>query len=64
MSPWLTKTAKSQLSPLEMFPNNPTDLLPFVQTDIDLNSKVKFDFVASNVVVCSDVVMLVVGWPT
>lgn len=64
MSPWLTKNAKSQLSPLEMFLNNPTDLLPFVQTDIDLNSKVKFDFVASNVVVCSDVVVLVVGWPT
>lgn len=42
-----------------MFPDNPTDLLPFVQTDIDLNSKVEFDFVASNVV-CSDVVVVVV----
>lgn len=49
VSSWLTKPAKSQLSPLEMFSNNPTDLLPFLQTDIDLNSKVELDFVASNV---------------
>lgn len=47
--PWLTKTTKSQLSPLEIIPNNPTDLLSLLQTDIHFKSKVEFDFVASNV---------------
>lgn len=47
-----------------MFPNKPANLLSVVHTDIDLNSKVASDFVASNVEVGPDVVVLLVGWTT
>lgn len=44
-----------------MLPNKPSDLLPFVHADIDLNSKVAFDFVGSNVEVGPNVVVVVLG---
>lgn len=45
-----------------MFQNKPTDLLAFVHTDTDPNSKAAFDFVGPHVELGPNMVVLLVGW--